>query len=498
MKWTGEEFRREVERAYAAFRDAHPSWRATTSLDELRLSEYDRLDREHHVYLDYTGGGLYASSQLEAHRELLGRQVFGNPHSNNPTSLAMTERVEQARRAVLDYFHASPSEYLAVFTPNASGALKLIGESYPFAPGGSYLLTFDNHNSVNGIREYARSRGAAVRYVAVHRPELRLDRDEVSALLAQPGAGARLFAYPAQSNFSGVQHPLDLIDEAHDAGWDVLLDAAAFVPTNRLDLRRWKPDFVCASFYKMFGYPTGVGCLLMKKTAFAKLRRPWFAGGTVQIASVQAGAHYLARDAAAFEDGTVDYLSLPAVETGLRHLERIGIEIIHERVTCLTLWLLDTLGGLRHANGAPLVRIHGPAGGNGRGGTIALNFLDPAGAFHDIRRIQELANESRISLRTGCFCNPGAGEIAFDVSHAEIAHFFAGDDGMPFEELRARMRAENGKEIGAIRISVGLASNFFDVFRFADFARAFLDRTVEEVGESDPVSGTVGWMRDSA
>jgi len=45
--------------------------------------------------------------------------------------------------------------------------------------------------------------------------------------------------------------------KAHEHGWDVLLDAAAFVPTNPLDLSQVKPDFVPVSFYKMFGYPTG-------------------------------------------------------------------------------------------------------------------------------------------------------------------------------------------------------------------------------------------------
>jgi molybdenum cofactor sulfurtransferase len=37
----------------------------------------------------------------------------------------------------------------------------------------------------------------------------------------------------------------------------VLLDAASLVPSNRLDLSRWHPDFVAISFYKIFGYPTG-------------------------------------------------------------------------------------------------------------------------------------------------------------------------------------------------------------------------------------------------
>ncbi len=133
-----------------------------------------------------------------------------------------------------------------------------------------------------------------------------------------------LLAFPAQSNFSGVQHPLELVDEAHAAGWDVLVDAAAFVPTNRLDVDRIRPDFVTLSFYKIFGFPTGVGCLLVRRDRLAVLERPWFAGGTITIASVQGDGHYLHDDEAAFEDGTVDYLNLPAVTTGLDHIERIG------------------------------------------------------------------------------------------------------------------------------------------------------------------------------
>ena len=75
-----------------------------------------------------------------------------------------------------EFFNAPPDEYLCIFTANASAALRLVGESYPFAPGGTFALTFDNHNSVNGIREFARRKGAAVAYVPVVAPELRIDR----------------------------------------------------------------------------------------------------------------------------------------------------------------------------------------------------------------------------------------------------------------------------------------------------------------------------------
>ena len=162
-------------RRWQPLKQAYPEYAATKTLDTLRAQEYARLDRHNHIYLDYTGGGLYAESQLRRHMDLLSNGVFGNPHSNNPTSLAMTQLVEEARAYVLEFFNASPEEYTVVFTPNASGALKLVGESYPFGPGDHYALTFDNHNSVNGIREFARARGATVTYMPVQLPDMRMD-----------------------------------------------------------------------------------------------------------------------------------------------------------------------------------------------------------------------------------------------------------------------------------------------------------------------------------
>lgn len=105
----------------------------------------------------------------------------------------------------------------------------------------------------------------------------------------------------------------------------MLVDCAAFAPTNHLDLSKWHPDFVPISFYKMFGYPTGVGCLLVRKAALAKLQRPWFAGGTIRAASVQGEWPEMIESQAAFEDGTINYLNLPAVAIGLRHLIAIGM-----------------------------------------------------------------------------------------------------------------------------------------------------------------------------
>ena len=459
---------------FVAFLRSYPTYPTTHIIDDLRAVEYARLDLGGHIYLDYTGGGLYAESQLRRHNRLLAEHVLGNPHSNNPTSQAATQLVEHAREYVLKFFNTDPNEYLAIFTPNASGALKLVGESYPF-PNGRYLLTFDNHNSVNGIREFAHVRGAEVTYIPVALPDMRVDESRLDLELARPSKnGHNLFAYPAQSNFSSVQHPLEWIEQAHQQGWDVLLDAAAFVPTSRLDLSDVKPDFVPISFYKMFGYPTGLGALIARKEALAKLHRPWFAGGTITVSSVQGNKYYMADGAPAFEDGTIDYLNIPAIEIGLKHIESIGYDVIHERVRCLTGWLLENLTKLKHGNGMQLARVYGPTTTEGRGGAVTVNFYDKDNHLFDHRYIEEKANESNISLRTGCFCNPGAGEVALGVSRVELDVCFTRpghEERLSQEDFRLCF---DGKSIGAVRISIGMVTNFKDAQGFLSFARELL------------------------
>ena len=131
-------------------------------MEGVRQKEYGRLDATGHTYLDYTGAGLYSDSQILEHLNFLRGDVFGNLHAGNPAAVTTTRLVDNARVYILEYFNASPDEYVAIFTANATAAIKLVGEAYPFQSGGRYLLTFDNHNSINGIREFAHMKGACV------------------------------------------------------------------------------------------------------------------------------------------------------------------------------------------------------------------------------------------------------------------------------------------------------------------------------------------------
>jgi selenocysteine lyase/cysteine desulfurase len=371
--------------------------------------------------------------------------------------------VERARAAVLRFLNASPDEYTAIFTSNATGACRLVGEAYPFGTDTAYLLTFDNHNSVNGIGEYARARGATVKYIPTSTPHLRVDEAVLRAVWQRRRGG--LFAYPAQSNFSGVQHPLDWIEQAQRHGYQVLLDAAAYLPTNRLDLGAVHPDFVAVSWYKVFGYPTGVGCLVARRDALARLRRPWFSSDIIDAGVVGDDWHAQAPDASAFEDGTLNFLNIPDVEFGISWIDRIGLDLIHRRVGYLTGWLLDRLRGLRHGNGSPMIRLYGPDVTDRRGGTVTFNLLDPVGRVIDQRVAAHDLETAHISVRSGCFCNPGAGENVFAAGD-RMLRLVDGDRPRSVDEYPDMLGLPDG---GAIRASLGVVSNVEDVERFCRF-----------------------------
>ena len=141
---------------------------------------------------------------------------------------------------------------------------------------------------------------------------------------------------------------------------------------------------------------------------------------------------------------------------------------------CLTGWLLGRLAALRHGNGAPVARIYGPASTRDRGGTVAFNLLDPGGRVVDERAVAQASATARISIRAGCFCNPGATEGAFRLTKADWRRALRG---------RARTMDQNLDLLGlpslALRASVGLASNVEDVERFLAFVETtYRDRSV--------------------
>lgn len=88
-------------------------------LEWIRRTQFPHLNKQ--VYLDYTGAGLYQIQQVEQLVCDLKSNLYGNAHSQSPSSLHTEQTLCDIRHKVLDFFNASPSEYSVIFTSGCTG-----------------------------------------------------------------------------------------------------------------------------------------------------------------------------------------------------------------------------------------------------------------------------------------------------------------------------------------------------------------------------------------
>ncbi|CAL1391251.1 unnamed protein product [Linum trigynum] len=485
-------------------------------IDEIRAAEFKRLDGNGGlVYLDHAGATLYSELQMERVFKDLAANVYGNPHSQSDSSSATTDAVREARQQVLDYFNASPKDYKCIFTSGATAALKLVGEAFPWSGSSSYMYTMENHNSVLGIREYALSRGAAAFAVDVECPEP-LDfgstspsssfefslhpvqrRNEIRHMDGGSGDDVfNLFSFPSECNFSGMRFNLDLVKLIKEDSqrilrgspygnrgrWMVLIDAAKGCSTEPPDLSKCPADFVAISFYKLFGYPTGLGALIVRNDAAKLLKPTYFSGGTV--AASFADLDFVKRREnieELFEDGTTSFLSIASIQHGFKILKSLTVTGIRRHTASLTVYTKKMLLALRHVNGAIVCTVYGNHASKvpcrALGPTVSFNLKRQDGSWVGYREVEKLATLSGIQLRTGCFCNPGACAKYLELSHLDLlSNLEAGHVCWDDHDLI------NGKPTGAVRISFGYMSTYEDAKKFIDFIKGSFVSTQISIG----------------
>lgn len=221
----------------------------------------------------------------------------------------------------------------------------------------------------------------------------------------------------------------------------------------------------------MFGFPTGLGCLLIRKEKYPKLIKPWYAGGNVQLAAAKYPGHVLQEDHERFEDGTINYLQIPAIKTGLDFMNKVGMATIQDRIKALTLFLMEELQSLSHDNGQPLIKIYGSKNIKVKGGTLVMNFYNAKGEVIPFQEVEDAATAQKISIRTGCFCNPGLDEVNHHIDVEKLAEYFSKETGNYYH-----MMDFLNQRRGGVRISVGMASVYKDVKAFVEFAKTYINK----------------------
>lgn len=469
------------------------------------------------MYLDHAGATLYSEAQMANVVKDLTSNVYGNPHSQSDSSMAATDLVTAARHQVLKYFNASPRDYKCIFTSGATAALKLVGECFPWSRESCYMYTMENHNSVLGIREYALRKGATVLAVDVeedgdlennhgspspsmfkisrHSNQRRGDNVlshscQNGSLSAISGNNWNLFAFPSECNFSGQKFNLNLVKlikegkivelpSSQQGQWMVLIDAAKGCATEPPNLGVYPADFVVCSFYKIFGYPTGLGALIVKNEAASLLNKTYFSGGTVaaSIADIDF-AKQRKNIEQVLEDGTISFLSIASLRHGFKIIDMLTTSAIARHTASLATYVRKKMLEMKHNNKKNVCIIYGQQASKvadlKMSPTITFNLKREDGTWFGYREVEKLASLSGIHLRTGCFCNPGACAKYLGLSHSDlVSNFEAGhvcwDDNDVIK----------GKPTGAVRISFGYISTYQDAEEFLKFLESsFLSKPI--------------------
>lgn len=501
------------------------TWRCRELPGLHHSNDHDKEDPEENkeIYLDYAGSALPWQSQLQA---AAASPLLANPHSHvGPTASRTLQQMDIVRQQLLELWDATPGVlagfpqrhattatdyhehpyhpgYHLFFTSGTTEALRLVAEQFVFTPNVSlFACPAASHTSVLGMRECALRAGASFRVWS--QPEEMSDilrhTDQVApSSQSKAQTSSNLVVLPLECNFTGDRLSPHVYQAFRSQQtWCVGLDMAKAACTGPVSLKEWDPDFAVVSFYKLFGAPTGLGALLVKKNSSlaamllspAPQQHAYFGGGTVQV--VVPARDYVVRHTTetSIRGGTSHFRGICELKYGLETLQKLGgMPAIQNHTNALARELVRRLCLLKHAStGQPAIVLYGAwaykpsrEDGNGDhpGPTVTFNVLRDDGktyvGYHEIAQLAAL-HSPPIQFRVGCFCNPGGCQQALGWSDDEIISNFeqlghvCGDD----------VDLIDGKPTGAVRISVGKDSTWEDI----DGLVRFLDRVYVQQNE---------------
>ncbi|GMN32397.1 hypothetical protein TIFTF001_003649 [Ficus carica] len=441
------------------------------------------------------------------------------------------------RKRIMDFMNVSEEDYTMVFTSNQSSAFKLLSNSYPFHSNRNLLTVYDFKSETAEIMtENSRRRGARVLSAEFSWPSMSIQTRKLRKMIASTSSTNKnrvknrgLFVFPLQSRMTGSRYSYLWMSIARENGWHVLLDACALGPKDMetLGLSLFKPDFLVCSFYKVFGEnPSGFGCLFVKKTSASILIDSSAVTSIGIVSLVPASTPILAPHHVADQDqdtendqqkSNLDSEIMEELEThddddddrnpepgssitprskknkkvecrGLDHADSLGLVMIKARGRFLINWLVNALTRLQHPNsenGHPnFIRIYGPKIGYDRGTSVAFNVFDWKGEKIDPQLVQRLADRNNISVSYGflhniCFWdkNEEERERRLETIVKTRTRRNYGDKIYEAEEEEEKVFDDIDQKSGisVVTVSLGLLTNFEDIYRLWAFVARFLD-----------------------
>uniref|UniRef100_A0A0N5CFW3 MOSC domain-containing protein n=2 Tax=Strongyloides papillosus TaxID=174720 RepID=A0A0N5CFW3_STREA len=424
------------------------------------------------VYLDAAGAGIPSEWLLNEIKKI-DLSLFSNPHSQSNTSKDTEARISQIRNRILNHFNTTSKDYDVVFTSGATGSLKLIAETFNFNgnshkkqsptidPSSScFAFLKDSHTSVVGMKRIVNADTIVCNSFEYFKHYFNtnniINNDKIKNLIIITG----------MSNACGRKYDLKIINKiVSTKNWFVGIDGAALFSCGNINLQEINADFVVGSFYKIFGLPTGLGFLIVRKRVIPFMdRKLYYGGGTVDVmlcfGEVKPKGNFVDR----MEDGTVNFQGIIMLEKCFDELKCVEtIESIGKRTFDISRTAYDMLKSLKYDNDQDLVVIYGwkEICYEKQGPIINFNLQRHDGTIIGFNEVQKMAELFDIDLRSGCFCNIGACINYLNITDEDIMNTWVSGK----KKCGDTIDMINGKPLGSIRISFGKWNTLHDIER---------------------------------
>jgi selenocysteine lyase/cysteine desulfurase len=420
-----------LSREPADVRPASGRWPEIVGPDD--FGAVHAADLRGQINLDYAATTPALRAAADAVLRLL--PAYGSIHRGGGARSRISTAAYEAARQAVGRFVGIDDEHVVVFVRNTTEAINLVAASLPKS---SRILCspVEHHANLLPWRDHR----------VDHLPFTSSAEElvEVAASMLQRALAERrpydVLAVSGASNVTGEVLPVaELAAVAHDAGADVLVDAAQLAPHRRIRVRDLQVDYLALSGHKLYA-PFGAGALIVRRDLLRSVPPLLKGGGAVRVVTLDdvAWADLPQR----LEAGTPNLLGAVALAAACDELERHGRERLEqlEGELALRLWRgLDAVPGCNTLRGWPAHddRV-----------AVATFVL----ADHDPRDVAlRLTRDYGVAVRSGLFC-----------AHPFVSHLLA----TPAETTDRAIRGRTAVDLslpGAVRASIGVGVQQEDV-----------------------------------
>jgi len=257
-----------------------------------------------------------------------------------PIADMATQKVIDARKQVAEFVSASSSEI--VFTSGATdgmnkvalGVLGKISKQNENVDGFNVVVCEnEHHSSLLPIVAQAQNFGFKIK-VAKEFSDIESLIDSKTVLV---------YVTLASNVLNHIVDVSSISAKAQKHSALVLVDACQAVSHREVNFKELRCDFLVFSGHKLYG-PTGVGVLVVKESAYAKLDPIFFGGGAVENVFFEKDVQITLKNGyEAFETGTLPIAEIIGLAAAIEFVSQISMKTISQNENELSQYLLTEL-----------------------------------------------------------------------------------------------------------------------------------------------------------